>query len=140
MATKKALTPPITKPKVTPTPEKGTSKLELGTPIPIDRSQMPASGRRGRSSNEPEMQKWLGLLTPGQTYQMGGGDADGAHTVQRITQLRKVASKEGNFTVETSPVESGKRYLVFVTANEPEANGDAGANTPANAPAGSTTA
>src|SRR5580765_1977178 len=117
MATKKALTQPKPALKVVPKPEEKGSKLELGAPIPIDRNTMPASGRRGRSSNAPEMTRWLNQLTPGQTYQMGGGDDDGAHTVQRITQLRKVASQAGNYTVETSPIESGKRYLVFVTAN-----------------------
>jgi len=103
------------------TPEKG-NELDLGTPIPIDRAVMPAPGKRGgRASNEPEMLRWLGALEPGTTYQMGGGDSDGAHTVNRITQLRKVATKAGEFTIETSPIESGKRYLVFVTPGKPPA-------------------
>jgi predicted secreted protein len=98
--------------------------LDLGTPIPVDRATMPEPGKRGgRASNEPEMLRWLGALEPGTTYQMGGGDQDGAHTVNRITQLRKVATKAGEYTIETSPVESGKRYLVFVTAGKPGQNG-----------------
>lgn len=127
MATRKTLTKP-TKPLRVPagTPGKG-SELDLGTPIPIDRTTMPAPGKRGgRASNEPEMLRWLGQLEPGTTYQMGGGDADGAHTVNRITQLRKVATKAGEFTIETSPVESGKRYLVFVTPGKPAENGQQG--------------
>ena len=86
---------------------------------------MPQPGKRGgRASNEPEMLRWLGALEPGTTYQLGGGDADGAHTVNRITQLRKVATKAGEYTIETSPVESGKRYLVFVTPGQvPNQNG-----------------
>lgn len=109
---------------VPPKDYEGGSTLDLGAPIPVDRNTMPAPGKRGgRASNEPEMLRWLGALTPGTTYQMGGGDVDGAHTVNRITQLRKVATKAGEYTIETSPIESGKRYLVFVTPGKPSQNG-----------------
>jgi hypothetical protein len=115
MPARKQLTKTTPGPTV-PRTDEGGSKLDLGTPIPVDRNTMPAPGKRGgRASNEPEMLRWLGALEVGTTYQMGGGDTDGAHTVNRITQLRKVATKAGEFTIETSPVESGKRYLVFVT-------------------------
>lgn len=123
MATRKTLTRTTKAPTVPAGNERGT-QLDLGTPIPVDRTTMPAPGKRGgRASNEPEMLRWLGALQPGQTYQMGGGDADGAHTVNRITQLRKVASKAGEYTIETSPIESGKRYLVFVTPGQVSENG-----------------
>ena len=125
MATRKTLTR-TTKPSTVPSGTDGRgTELDLGTPIPVDRNTMPAPGKRGgRASNEPEMLRWLGQLQPGTTYQLGGGDADGAHTVNRITQLRKVASKAGEYTIETSPIESGKRYLVFVTPGQvPSPNG-----------------
>lgn len=117
MPAKKTVTRTTATPKVPGgSTTEGGSKLDLGAPIPVNRETMPAPGKRGgRASNEPEMLRWLNALTPGTTYQMGGGDDDGAHTVNRITQLRKVATKAGEFTIETSPIESGKRYLVFVT-------------------------
>lgn len=126
MPAKKALTRTTPAPSVAASSNRRESTLDLGAPIPVDRTTMPAPGKRGgRASNEPEMLRWLGQLEPGQTYQMGGGDDDGAHTVNRITQLRKVATKAGEFTIETSPVESGKRYLVFVTPGQvPSTNGD----------------
>src|SRR4030095_5819332 len=124
MTTKKALTRTTPALKVLPRTNEGGSKLDLGAPIPIDRSTMPEPGKRGgRQSNEPEMLRWLAQLQPGTTYQMGGGDTDGAHTVNRITQLRKVATKAGEYTIETSPIESGKRYLVFVTPGKVSENG-----------------
>jgi len=124
MATRKTLTQKTAALTVVQTDAKEGSGLDLGVPIKVDRTKMPQPGKRGgRASNEPEMLRWLGILEEGQTYQMGGGDADGAHTVNRITQLRKVASKAGNFTIETSPIESGKRYLVFVTPGKPSSNG-----------------
>lgn len=124
MATRKTLTRATPAPKVPSGPDERGSTLDLGAPIPVDRNTMPAPGKRGgRASNEPEMLRWLGELQPGTTYQLGGGDTDGAHTVNRITQLRKVASKAGEFTIETSPIESGKRYLVFVTPGAPSQNG-----------------
>ena len=124
MPAKKALTQTTAAPTVPASTNEGGTTLDLGAPIPIDRSKMPAPGKRGgRASNEPEMLRWLGALEVGKTYQMGGGDSDGAHTVNRITQLRKVASKAGEYTIETSPIESGKRYLVFVTPGKPSTNG-----------------
>ncbi len=120
MPARKTLTKTTQAPKVPGDSTEGGSKLDLGTPIPVDRTTMPAPGKRGgRASNEPEMLRWLNALEVGTTYQMGGGDDDGAHTVNRITQLRKVATKAGEFTIETSPIESGKRYLVFVTPGKP---------------------
>ena len=120
MVTRKTLTKNTQAPTVPGEANERGSKLDLGQPIPVDRTTMPAPGKRGgRASNEPEMLRWLNALEPGTTYQLGGGDEDGAHTVNRITQMRKVASKAGEFTIETSPVESGKRYLVFVTPGQP---------------------
>ena len=124
MPARKTLTKSTAAPKVPAGTNERGSQLDLGTPIPVDRATMPQPGKRGgRASNEPEMVRWLSALQPGTTYQLGGGDADGAHTVNRITQLRKVASKSGEFTIETSPVESGKRYLVFVTPGVVNPNG-----------------
>ena len=125
MAARKTLTRTTKAPTVPPGTNERGPQLDLGTPIPVDRATMPQPGKKGgRASNEPEMLRWLGALAPGTTYQLGGGDADGAHTVNRITQLRKVASKAGEYTIETSPVESGKRYLVFVTPGQvPSSNG-----------------
>lgn len=126
MAAKKTLTRQTDPATTGDNTNKGGTTLDLGTPIPIDRSAMPAPGKRGgRASNEPEILRWLGALEPGKTYQMGGGDADGAHTVNRITQLRRIAEKAGEFNVETSPIESGKRYLVFVTNQAGSDNGEA---------------
>jgi hypothetical protein len=88
------------------------------TATPIDRSVMPAPGKRGggRQSNLPAIEAFLASCTePGVTYQMGSPDADGGHPVNRITQLRKLAGEK--FKIETSPIESGKRYYVFATLN-----------------------
>jgi hypothetical protein len=84
----------------------------------VDRATMPPPGKRGggRQSNVPAIEAFLASVTePGVTYQMGSPDADGGHPVNRITQLRKLAGEK--FKVETSPIESGKRYFVFVTLN-----------------------
>lgn len=87
------------------------------TATPIDRATMPQPGKRGgRSSNLPAIEQFLASITePGVTYQMGSPDEDGGHPVNRVTQLRKAAGER--FKVETSPIESGKRYFVFVTLN-----------------------
>jgi len=93
MVTRKTLTKNTQAPTVPGEANERGSKLDLGQPIPVDRTTMPAPGKRGgRASNEPEMLRWLNALEPGTTYQLGGGDEDGAHTVNRITQMRKVAS------------------------------------------------
>ena len=88
------------------------------TATPIDRATMPTPGKRGggRQSNVPAMEAFLAAITePGVTYQMGSPDADGGHPLNRITQIRKLAGER--YKVETSPIESGKRYFVFVTLN-----------------------
>jgi len=88
------------------------------TATPIDRETMPAPGKRGggRQSNLPAIEEFLRSVTePGVTYQMGSPDADGGHPVNRITQLRKLAGEK--YKIETSPIESGKRYFVFATLN-----------------------
>ena len=95
----------------------GKTKMSF-TATPIDRTTMPAPGKRGggRQSNVPAIEAFLQSVTePGVTYQMGSPDEDGGHPVNRITQLRKLAGEK--FKVETSPIESGKRYYVFVTLN-----------------------
>lgn len=78
---------------------------------------MPRPGKRGgRTSNAPAIEAFLASCTePGTTYQMGSPDPDGGHPVNRVTQVRKLAGD--SFKVETSPIESGKRYFVFVTLN-----------------------
>jgi hypothetical protein len=47
---------------------------------------------------------------------MKSADDDGGHPVNRIAQIRKAAGDK--LKVETSPIESGKRYRVFVTKPE----------------------
>lgn len=88
------------------------------TATPVDRATMPQPGKRGggRQSNLPAIEGFLSSITePGVTYQMGSPDADGGHPVNRITQLRKLAGEK--YKIETSPIESGKRYYVFATLN-----------------------
>lgn len=95
----------------------GKSKMSFAA-TPVDRSTMPQPGKRGggRTSNLPAIEAFLASVTePGVTYQMGSPDADGGHPVNRITQLRKLAGEK--FKIETSPIESGKRYYVFATLN-----------------------
>lgn len=84
------------------------------TAVAIDREAMPVPPKRGgRTSNVPAIETFLdGITTPG-TYEMKSGDEDGGHPVNRISQIRKLA--EGRFKVETFPIQSGKRYQVFVT-------------------------
>ena len=98
---------------ITDAPSKGTTMTFLATPV--DRATMPQPGKRGgRASNAPAIETFLASCdTPGVTYQMGSPDADGGHPVNRVTQVRKLAGER--YKVETSPIESGKRYLVFVT-------------------------
>lgn len=87
------------------------------TAVPVNREEMPAPGKRGgRTSNIPAIEGFLNSITEPGTYQMRSPDEDGAHPVNRITQIRKVAGDR--FKVETSPLEAGKRYLVFVTLPE----------------------
>jgi hypothetical protein len=84
------------------------------TPVAIEREAMPPAGKRGgRSSNVPAIENFLASLTTPGTYEMRSPDEDGAHPVNRISQIRKIAGER--FKVETSPVDSGKRYRVFVT-------------------------
>ena len=86
---------------------------------------MPKPGKKGgRTSNVPAIEAFLASITePGVTYQMGSPDADGGHPVNRVTQVRKLAGE--TYKVETSPIESGKRYMVFVTLADGNPNGDA---------------
>lgn len=105
-----------------PTATNGGKPKMTFTATPVDRETMPKPGKRGgRTSNMPAIEAFLASITePGVTYQMGSPDADGGHPVNRVTQVRKAAGEA--YKVETSPIESGKRYLVFVTLNG--ANGD----------------
>lgn len=84
------------------------------TAVPISRDAMPKPAKRGgRASNVPAIEAFLASIqTPG-TYEMGSSDEDGGHPVNRVTQVRKLAGEK--FKVETSPIESGKRYRVFIT-------------------------
>lgn len=108
---KRATVTPITN---APTAVQGGKQMTF-TATPVDRESMPKPGRRGgRTSNMPAIEAFLASITePGVTYQMGSPDADGGHPVNRVTQVRKAAGEA--YKVETSPIESGKRYLVFVT-------------------------
>lgn len=89
------------------------------TAIPIDRATMPAPSKRGgRQSNAPAIVEFLkGVTDPGVTVEMGSPDPDGGHPVNRVTQIRKIVKDDFGdaFKVETAPIESGKRYRVFVT-------------------------
>lgn len=88
--------------------------MSFQPPVPIDPTQIPeATQRGGRTSNEPAIKEWLNQLVPGNTYELLSSDADGGHPVNRVTQIRKIAGE--GFKVETRPIESGKRYRVFVT-------------------------
>lgn len=74
------------------------------------------SSRGGRQSNTPMYEKWLAQLQPGSTYEMASVDADGAHPVNRVTALRKVAAASfPEVKIETRSVEAGKRYRIFAT-------------------------
>lgn len=98
--------------KVATTEKKGPMTF---TAIPIKREDMPAKSKRGgRASNVPAIEAFLSSVTePGATYEMGSTDEDGGHPVNRVAQVKKVAGEK--FKVETSPIESGKRYRIFVT-------------------------
>ena len=84
------------------------------TAVPIAPEDKPAPGKRGgRASNVPAIEQFLGSITQPGTYEMRSTEEDGGHPVNRISQIRKAAGTV--FKVETSPIESGKRYRVFVT-------------------------
>jgi len=99
--------------KVGSTDQKEVTKLAF-TAVPIDPKDKPAPGKRGgRASNVPAIEGFLASITEPGTYEMRSPDEDGGHPVNRIAQIRKAAGP--GFKVETSPIESGKRYRVFVT-------------------------
>lgn len=84
------------------------------TAVPIKREEMPKPAKRGgRASNVPAIEAFLASITSPGTYEMGSSDEDGGHPVNRVAQVKKVAGEK--FKVETSPIESGKRYRIFVT-------------------------
>ena len=84
------------------------------TAVAIKPEDKPAPGKRGgRASNVPAIEQFLQSITEPGTYEMRSPDEDGGHPVNRIAQIRKAAGEA--FKVETSPIESGKRYRVFVT-------------------------
>lgn len=85
------------------------------TAVAIDREAMPKPAKRGgRASNVPAIEGFLSSVTePGVTYEMKSPDPDGGHPVNRVTQVRKIAGEK--FKVETAPIESGKRYRLFIT-------------------------
>lgn len=100
------------------TDQKGSAKLAF-TAVAIDPKDKPAPGKRGgRASNVPAIEQFLQSITEPGTYEMRSPDEDGGHPVNRIAQIRKAAGP--GFKVETSPIESGKRYRVFVTMLSPE--------------------
>jgi hypothetical protein len=115
MATKKVDKPDSgdTVPDTESTTNKEGTKLAF-TAVAIDPADKPAPGKRGgRASNVPAIENFLSSITEPGTYEMRSPDEDGGHPVNRIAQIRKAAGD--NFKVETSPIESGKRYRVFVT-------------------------
>jgi len=87
------------------------------TAVAVPREEMPPVAKRGgRPSNGPAIETFLNSITEPGTYEMRSADDDGGHPVNRISQIRKtVKGYSRPFTVETSPLESGKRYRVFVT-------------------------
>jgi hypothetical protein len=94
-------------------PDRKETKLAF-TAVAIDPADKPAPGKRGgRASNVPAIEQFLASITTPGTYEMRSPDEDGGHPVNRIAQIRKAAGEA--FKVETSPIESGKRYRVFVT-------------------------
>lgn len=83
------------------------------TAVPIADADMPVAAKKGgRTSNEPAIREFLAGVQPGNWYEMVSGDDDKGHPVNRVTQIRKIAGEE--FTVKTDPIETGKRYRVFV--------------------------
>jgi len=95
-------------------PEKKDGPKLAFTAVAIAPEDKPAPGKRGgRASNVPAITAFLDGITEPGTYEMRSPDEDGGHPVNRIAQIRKAAGD--NFKVETSPIESGKRYRVFVT-------------------------
>ena len=99
--------------KVKSPDQKEVSKLAF-TAVAIAPEDKPAPGKRGgRASNVPAIEAFLASIDVPGTYEMRSPDEDGGHPVNRIAQIRKAAGEA--FKVETSPIESGKRYRVFVT-------------------------
>lgn len=96
--------------------------LDFGDPVYVDELP-PASAKGGRTSNAPALEAWLAKLEAGKTAELPSKDADGAHPVSRVTQMRKIAGTA--FKVETRPVTPGKRYRIFATVavTPPAANG-----------------
>jgi len=112
MATKK-LDNPDGGDKVNSPETKEGAKLAF-TAVAIKPEDKPAPGKRGgRASNVPAIEAFLASIEAPGTYEMRSPDEDGGHPVNRIAQIRKAAGEA--FKVETSPIESGKRYRVFVT-------------------------
>jgi hypothetical protein len=98
---------------VKPPDKKEGGKLSF-TAVAISPEDKPAPGKRGgRASNVPAIEAFLQSINEPGTYEMRSPDEDGGHPVNRIAQIRKAAGEA--FKVETSPIESGKRYRVFVT-------------------------
>lgn len=89
------------------------------TAVTVDRATMPTPSKRGgRASNEPAIIEFLKTVTePNVTVEMVSGDKDGGHPVNRVTQIRKINKEQfaSSLTIETAPIESGKRYRVYVT-------------------------
>lgn len=89
------------------------------TAVVVDREEMPTPSKRGgRASNAPAIVEFLKTVTePGVTVEMVSGDPDKGHPVNRVTQIRKIVKEDfaDSLKVETAPIESGKRYRVFVT-------------------------
>lgn len=100
---------------VAPANEKKEGKGPMTfTAVPISRDAMPKPAKRGgRTSNLPAIEAFLASIDSPGTYEMGSSDEDGGHPVNRVTQVRKLAGEK--FKVETAPIESGKRYRVFIT-------------------------
>lgn len=97
--------------------------IDFGDPVYVDELP-PSTGKGGRASNAPALEAWLGKIAPGKTAELPSKDADAAHPVSRVTQLRKLAGT--TWKVETRPVVPGKRYRIFATFPEPPApNGKA---------------
>lgn len=119
---RKALDNQQTDDMVSPEPTKEMGKQTVSfTAVAIQRETMPQPGKRGgRASNVPAIEGFLDSLNAPGTFEMRSPDEDGGHPVNRIAQIRKAAETH-SYKVETAPIQSGKRYRVFITV--PESDG-----------------
>lgn len=96
---------------IRPTIKEGTKTVtDFGAPVPVAELPPKVNGG-GRTSLTPVYEKWLAQLTPDTWGELASDSEDGAHPVNRVQALRKVAGDA--YQVETRPVVPGKRYRIF---------------------------